>query len=284
MRFLLFGALAMFSAFASQSALLGARDGEQSSGEWRNPYVTSGLAGMWDGEWNSGGGVHDSSAARLANLATTGSKYDAVPSTGSLAKSRIGQNYVTFTWNASPCQSLKVANSFITAEIGSGEFTIEAVVSPASNWAKNYSGIAGNHGGIRYGNRGVAFGQSENNLVKFILWSQNVPVYSSAAASLYDASSPVLFSLACSDSLSLAKFYKNGTLKTSMSTRIYQFDITRPFMIGSAFTDGTDSMFVEHKERVFDGRIFCVRVYSRALSESEVAYNYAVDVRRFGVR
>ena len=38
-------------------------------GGWNNPYVTDGLVAMWDGEWNAGGGVHDTDAKSLVNLA-----------------------------------------------------------------------------------------------------------------------------------------------------------------------------------------------------------------------
>ena len=41
--------------------MLGARTGVWTkSGSWKNPYVTDGLVAMWDGEWNAGGGIHDS--------------------------------------------------------------------------------------------------------------------------------------------------------------------------------------------------------------------------------
>ena len=32
------------------------------AGGWVNPYVTNGLIAMWDGEWNAGPGVHDPNA------------------------------------------------------------------------------------------------------------------------------------------------------------------------------------------------------------------------------
>ena len=37
-------------------------------GGWQNPYVTDGLVAMWDGEWNAGGGVHDSEATTWKDL------------------------------------------------------------------------------------------------------------------------------------------------------------------------------------------------------------------------
>ena len=36
---------------------------------WKNPYATDGLVGMWDAEWNAGGGVHDASSVGMMNLA-----------------------------------------------------------------------------------------------------------------------------------------------------------------------------------------------------------------------
>jgi hypothetical protein len=36
---------------------------------WQNPYITNGLIGMWDGEWNVGPDRHDTTATGLADLA-----------------------------------------------------------------------------------------------------------------------------------------------------------------------------------------------------------------------
>ena len=47
----------------------GALKGEKG---WQNPYVTNGLIAMWDGEWNAGGGVHDSNAAKWVDLSGNG--------------------------------------------------------------------------------------------------------------------------------------------------------------------------------------------------------------------
>ena len=40
---------------------------------WHNPYITNGLIGMWDGEWNAGPGLHDANATGLFDL--TGTNY-----------------------------------------------------------------------------------------------------------------------------------------------------------------------------------------------------------------
>lgn len=43
-------------------------------GKWTNPYITNGLVGMWDAEWNAGGGVHDPNASKWKDL--SGQAYD----------------------------------------------------------------------------------------------------------------------------------------------------------------------------------------------------------------
>lgn len=40
--------------------------------KWKNPYITDGLIAMWDGEWNAGGGVHDSNATVWKDLSGNG--------------------------------------------------------------------------------------------------------------------------------------------------------------------------------------------------------------------
>ena len=47
--------------------LINLRNGMLTGKKWKNPYVTDGLIAMWDGEWNAGGGKHDTST-RLVDI------------------------------------------------------------------------------------------------------------------------------------------------------------------------------------------------------------------------
>lgn len=56
---------------------------------WKNPYITNGLIGMWDGEWNAGGGIHDSNSMIWKDLSPT--KCDLYLTDGV----RVDNNFVT---------------------------------------------------------------------------------------------------------------------------------------------------------------------------------------------
>lgn len=49
--------------------LIGARNGMLVKSGWKNPYVTDGLVAMWDGEWNAGGGKHQSITTEWVDIA-----------------------------------------------------------------------------------------------------------------------------------------------------------------------------------------------------------------------
>ena len=53
------------SSIAADSSIKGAEG-------WVNPYVTDGMIGFWDGEWNVAGGVHGDSAETWSDLSGSG--------------------------------------------------------------------------------------------------------------------------------------------------------------------------------------------------------------------
>lgn len=59
--------------------LLGARQffERRGGGGWQNPYVTDGLVAMWDGVWNAGPGVHDSTITDWVDLTGNGKSFHA---------------------------------------------------------------------------------------------------------------------------------------------------------------------------------------------------------------
>ena len=57
---------------------------------YNNPYITDGLIAMWDGEWNSGFGVHDDNSSIWKDLSFNG--YDLTVNGGSF-----GDNYFDAT-------------------------------------------------------------------------------------------------------------------------------------------------------------------------------------------
>ena len=59
--------------------------------------------------------------------------------------------------------------------------------------------------------------------------------------------------------------------------------ITKDVTGGTATSEEIYSIGYIYRYRNFYGKIHCIRVYSRALTESEIAHNYAIDRKRFGV-
>ena len=75
--------------------LIAARNAFMAGKRWKNPYVTNGLIAMWDGEWNAGGGVHDSTATTWKNL---------VPNSPFGNGERAGSNLVSdVVWTSQSC-------------------------------------------------------------------------------------------------------------------------------------------------------------------------------------
>ena len=52
--------------------LIADRNGMVVGKAWTNPYVTYGLIGMWDGEWNVAGGRHNDSTATWVDISGNG--------------------------------------------------------------------------------------------------------------------------------------------------------------------------------------------------------------------
>lgn len=75
---------------------------------WTNPYIINGLVAMWDGEWNAGGGIHDSTATTWVDL--SGSGHD-IPLTGG----SFGDNYLSVS-------GLAGSTSAITGDIMTIEY------------------------------------------------------------------------------------------------------------------------------------------------------------------
>ena len=226
--------------------MLGARTGAWAkSGEWVNPYVTDGLVAMWDGEWNAGGGKHDASAVEWADLVGGG---------GSIP---IAANY---SWDEKALVHNSAGN-VIFCENDISEFVQVEFVCEIPNVVNGeYFGI-GNESvksaGIVYWFTGVGISRRGiTNQTGF-----PTTTFSSASVSAVSA-------------LNVTSAYINGveTTATLGSASSWNNHYYLRWSIGGE---------IYHPSTQF--RLKCVRIYSRALTASEIAANYAVDKARFNL-
>ena len=236
--------------------MLGSRNGFAVGG-WRNPYVTNGLIAMWDGEWNEGGETHNANNLRLVELCGSGNDLIIDPTYGTL-----GLNFVHCNGLGVAAAGISELQSFSTQQIevvfsitgrpfGGNNFIIDLYRGPArlggADYFRKFSIYA------RY-NSAIGFSS-----LRGINASPNISTTIRAYSISCDAS--------LGDTVFIDGIWTNGigpsspaTLNGAANTNIY------PTLGYSA-----------------EGDIYTIRVYSRKLTASEIAANYAVDKARFNL-
>ena len=224
-----------------------------------NPYVTDGLVAMWDGEWNAGIGVHDSEATSWVDCIV-----------GKKLVSQGGHSwgnkalYVNEQWcwenlnNLVDIQSL--SPYFDGPKTEGGGNTIEIVLNAEATGSKNIFGDRYTNVNIFTNNGKVcAWLGNGNNTVS------NLPVGVSGTASF----------VVSKDTAIINTSYSNGILSNSYQGRVYSgSNPMKKFGVG----------YGEYAAwGIASGDIYCIRMYSRALTASEIAANYAVDKARFNI-
>ena len=239
--------------------MLGARTAAWAkSGGWINPYVTDGLASMFDSVWNVGGGLSDRTSDRWFDVVSPAYIEFENFKNHDDAKIEWTDNAVEITYmNGVGHGMTPVLGAFYNI----GSATIEFV-------ARNN-------------------GNNNNRNYIFDIWSNGtyamyaIYVGSAKVASNESASEPrcltnelASFSFVCDGSNIL--FYRNGEYKGVKSNNTFtERDILDEYVaIGNryAFSDFT-----------FLGAISSIRIYSKPLSAEQIAANYAVDKARFGL-
>lgn len=230
---------------------------------WTNPYITDGLVAMWDGEWNAGGGVHDSAAETWKDLSGHQKDFSWAGGATGLAWA---DNYLQLT-NANKTEiEISSVQNVIGLNVGEPK-TCEIVV--AFNWV--FTDITGNLQ-MPFSIGGAAFpcGRFNGQIVpmvardaknKFLAFGQTKFQHNEwkiASASI--AQSPI----------SPCTIHCNGDVKTVSSDYVGNADIEY------------DSAKILRSPRA-DARLYSVRIYSRTLTASEISANYAVDKQRFSL-
>ena len=229
--------------------------GRSAKAAWQNPYVTDGLIAMWDGEWNAGGGVHDASATEWKDLIGTD---DLTVDTGGVWRENSIDNFAnanriayrsSFGFDAPLTQELVFQfNGAKTARVNSIMFHI-------SQWYSGQSMLRGMHapGGGEDFFQLKTSSSGPNSVTSSVL-----PM---SVSSRYGASG-------------VSDAFVNGNA-VSLSS-----------IIGNWYASDAQGVNLGNRSNNERGsyiRFFAIRFYSRHLTASEIAANYAVDKARFNL-
>ena len=233
---------------------------------WANPYVTSGLIGMWDGEWNAGGGVHDANVTTWVDL--SGNGLDMI----SKGEPNFGSNYMTST---------KVENLWYTdvtdlmdGVLANGAFSFEACVEYAN--ANNTRPKFLTFGGGAIG-QGIWLLGSNNQSTRI---GAEINVQNNGNSAQYGTrqllgvaggySNGATYGMRYADFVTEPIVRDNGSI-TSLPIPY----VSKRFAIGFRYSYAADGPMIDGT------KIYNARVYNRALTAAEVASNYAIDKARF---
>lgn len=212
---------------------------------WTNPYVTDGLVAMWDGEWNAGGGVHDASATVIKDL--------------------VGNNDLAISAQG---KELVSADSFSTS-IGNNSWDSTKPDEIASL-------VRGGSFTIEFVGRVSDYGNSKN----WFYFDDNTRAYSMDSRAIY-----------------WVRFGASLTNFSGYSPPIDGSSFHIAFRLGgesnSAFVNGEKVCAISKLSGAIPGSFsvlksaygFWCKTFriSTALTDAQIAANYAVDKQRFGL-
>ena len=216
-------------------------------------YVQDGLVACWDGIENAGANTHNPSATVWKDL-VGGYEF-------TLTGVTVEDDRMTFAGSTSSYGTLSATDTtstFVAAKNGTMEivYASRTVVSGNNNFQVLLQSTA---------ESGLAFG---------LFSSSSIIVYSSAST----AKPLVQFSsTTTTNSVSVrytsgapASAFANGESKTLSGSNYWGSPGTTT-VIGKRATNAA----------AFPGSIYCIRLYSRQLTDAEIAANHALDVKRF---
>ena len=206
-------------------------------------YAQSGLVAMWDGIENAGWGVHDAAATTWQDLVNG--------ITLTSANGYFSATETSMAWTSR--DRLRCYNDTIKTAMCSTSQTLEVGITN-SNLPVSLNGVNGIIS-VAYGQIGAqsdgatSFGQSKSydGFVRYVLTGDGTT----------------------------GRLYYNGQ-EVGSSTNIVNSSakLSNQFIVnGNAISSGTTST----------GSVKYIRIYSRALTASEIAANYAIDKARFGL-
>jgi len=213
---------------------------------WPNPYVTDGLVAMWDGEWNAGIGRHNGASTTWVDL--SGNGFDVSSS--------------NLRWTDKALDDTASNLRFDLGDLGCNNgITVEAVVTCPN--IRNNGMIVDFYNHVDLG-----MSMSTTTLASpfaIRMSARNSSIFYSGYPPAHD----FMCSAACTWTGNICRFYFFGSFDRYVSLTY----VPPPcyFILGSSA-----SIYQN-----FRGYVHCIRVYDRALSEEEIAFNYSIDQERF---
>ena len=215
---------------------------------WTNPYVTDGLVAMWDGEWNAGGGVHDATATTLAGV--VGNATFSIPASG-------------YSWGDKWLSSSNGGTATLSAQTPFIQAEIVASFRATGSVAII---IGGNSDSYTIGrSRWLALRGSSQ--INFTAKGKYIPNISTNTIHAYYIVWP---SADYTDNVDISALWMDGQTMSPSGSGMYGLGTGR---VGI-------SPYTAYR---FNGNLYCIRLYSRALTAAEVAANYAIDAARFNL-
>lgn len=239
-----------------------------SLGGWKNPYITDGLIGMWDGEWNAGGGVHDDNCVNWINLAE---KNDIAPGYC------VNKQYQNTEWSD---------NSFRwnTATVYNNAFD-----KPTEYGGLSYEQVKDKVITCENVQRGIKFSKAGNWTCASMCPGAEVlfeiSVKSIDTKYIGEQVSGVLSSTATHQINEIISY--SGCTKCGEQKVVFRLNGGMPITTNShrwsnGYTNKRNDFFPQVRCDVGNGiEVFNLRIYNRALTDAEITHNYEVDKARF---
>lgn len=234
------------------------------------PYVTKGLIAMWDGEWNAGYGIHDPTLHTWKNLVS--SKWNL--SLGTAA-----------TWiDNAVCNQGNDLVGFITESTDTLDYadfrTIEMVFEwdgTVFNESSKYALLFSMSKGRPNGRVIVLDNQTPSR--------KKITVENCIGASTYSGSQSIPLSWCTVNEIHhISAIYPEtlteGTCQFLFDSKQAPYDWRSSADLRPGLKIGGDYI----TQRFFHGKIYCIRVYNRELSDIEISANYVIDKVRFNLQ
>ena len=217
-----------------------------------DPYVRDGLIAWWDGEWNAGPGVHDDRAAVWRDL--VGDRDMTVGSTF-----RWGPNYIR---NMGFSECATAANKHIpAAQFRTLELVYRQDIRSLASTNESMYFVMDSYGGT------TGTGKSLYATGGTLLMLRVAGPKKDMPTSTFGAAHTAVMTYG--EGMTASALYVDGAKSTQTTSAFYKnYKATKCVSVGS--TDGP-----------LCGRIYCVRVYNRVLTEAEMEANRAADRARF---
>ena len=217
-------------------------------GKTAKDYVQDSLIAMWDGIENAGWGQHDANATTWKDL--SGNNNDLVLQNGA---------------HFDALSLISADRNKITAKLSPDAFLAYNTIEVCAFWdeTRNASAL-------------ICFGNSINNArmltarkidiqIRSGPYNYSIPSELQSARNTWSATYPAY---------NTQSPYVAGTLiQTTPTTNNWNYP-NRPFGLSGSSN---------YQSYNFVGNYYCVRLYSRALTASEIAANYAIDNERFNL-